>query len=189
MCNYASGFDDISLTEFESSRRPACRRLERPPRIAPCLAPGPDSPPSVTSDSPRHLGRKLQLAVASLGPCGYAPIVPATAASAVLAAIYAGLPPIGPALAEREWGHDARRIVIDEGAGMAVTLCGQPAGVATAVLAFFAFRFFDVVKPFPARRAEGLRGGFGVVADDVMAGVYANLAVRVAAWALARIGA
>jgi phosphatidylglycerophosphatase A len=161
----------------------------------------------VTSDSPRHLGRKLQLAVASLGPCGYAPIVPATAASAVLAAIYAGLPPIGPAidggvalatiilgvwaadLAEREWGHDARRIVIDEGAGMAVTLCGQPAGVATAVLAFFAFRFFDVVKPFPARRAEGLRGGFGVVADDVMAGVYANLAVRVAAWALARIGA
>jgi phosphatidylglycerophosphatase A len=160
----------------------------------------------VTSDSPHSLVRKLQLAVASLGPCGYAPIVPATFASAVLALVYAGLPPMAPALdggvalativlgvwaadrAEREWGHDARRIVIDEGAGMAVTLCAQPAGVMTALFAFFAFRFFDVLKPFPARRAEGLPGGFGVVADDVLAGVYANLAVRAATWALGRFG-
>jgi len=127
-------------------------------------------------------------------------------ASGVLAAIYAFLPALGAAvdlpvtavtiligiwaadLAEREWGHDARRIVIDEGAGMAVTLCLQPPGVWPAVLAFFAFRFFDVLKPFPARRAEGLPGGLGVVADDVFAGVYANLAVRIGLRLLADFG-
>jgi phosphatidylglycerophosphatase A len=151
-------------------------------------------------------GRTLRLAIAALGPCGYAPIVPATVASAVLATCYAVLPALGwgvdlaaaaatiligvwaAELAEREWGHDARRIVIDEGAGMAVTLCGQPSGVTTALVAFLAFRAFDVLKPFPARRAEGLRGGLGVVADDVLAGVYANLAVRAVAWAMGRAG-
>jgi len=150
--------------------------------------------------------RRLRLAVAALGPCGFAPIVPATVASAVLAAIYAFLPawdgrvdiPVTIAtiflgiwaadLAEREWGHDARRIVIDEGAGMAVTLCLQPAGIATAVLAFFAFRVCDVLKPFPARRAERLPGGLGVVADDVLAGVYANLLVRIGLRLLVELG-
>ena len=144
--------------------------------------------------------------MAALGPCGYAPVVPATVASAVLAVIYAGLPALGGLvdvpvtlavillgvwaadLAEREWGHDARRIVIDEGAGMAVTLCLQPAGVWPAVLAFFAFRVCDVLKPFPARRAERLPGGVGVVADDVLAGVYANLLVRVGLHFLAELG-
>jgi phosphatidylglycerophosphatase A len=148
----------------------------------------------------------LRLALAALGPCGYAPIVPATVASAVLAAIYPLLPALGAAvdlpvtaavilvgiwaadLAEREWGHDARRIVIDEGAGMAVTLCLQPTGVPTAILAFFAFRVCDVLKPFPARRAERLPGGLGVVADDVLAGVYANLLVRVGLRVLSELG-
>lgn len=148
----------------------------------------------------------MRLALAALGPCGYAPIVPATVASAVLAAIYPLLPALGAAvdlpvtaavilvaiwaadLAEREWGHDARRIVIDEGAGMAVTLCLQPIGVPTAILAFFAFRVCDVLKPFPARRAERLPGGLGVVADDVMAGVYANLLVRVGLRVLSELG-
>lgn len=133
-------------------------------------------------------------------------MVPATVASAVLALVYAFLPVFGAAvdlgvtalvtvlavwaagLGDRIWGHDAKRIVIDEGAGMAVTLCLQPAGWLTAVLAFFAFRFFDVWKPFPARRAERLPGGTGVVLDDVIAGVYANLAVRLAARVLSELG-
>ncbi len=71
---------------------------------------------------------------------------------------------------------------------MAVTLCFLPAGWPTAVLAFFAFRFFDVWKPFPARRAERLPGGVGVVLDDVIAGVYANLGVRLAARVLSELG-
>lgn len=150
--------------------------------------------------------RRLRLLLASLGPCGYAPIVPATAASAVLAAIYAFLPALGAGvdlpvtaatillgiwaadLAEREWGHDARRIVVDEGAGMAVTLCLLPAGVWPAILGFFAFRVCDVLKPFPARRAERLPGGLGVVADDVLAGIYANLLVRIGLRLLSELG-
>jgi phosphatidylglycerophosphatase A len=124
------------------------------------------------------------------------PLVPATVGSAAVAALYAILPPIGPGgdlaillaivplavwaagRAETVWGHDARRIVIDEVAGMAMTLVAQPAGPAAAAAAFLAFRVFDVWKPFPGRRAEGLPGGYGVVADDLVAGVYANIAVR-----------
>ena len=155
---------------------------------------------------PRSIGHHLGLVLASLGPLGSSPVVPATVASAVIALVYAFLPVLGGAvdlgvtalvtvlavwaagLGDRIWGHDAKRIVIDEGAGMAVTLCLQPAGWPTAVLAFFAFRFFDVWKPFPARRAERVPGGAGVVLDDVIAGVYANLAVRLAARVLSELG-
>jgi phosphatidylglycerophosphatase A len=48
--------------------------------------------------------------------------------------------------------------------------------------AFVAFRVFDVVKPWPADRLERLHGGWGIMADDVMAGIYANLAVQVLVW-------
>ena len=141
-------------------------------------------------------GDRLALLLAALGPCGFSPLVPATVASFVLAVVYAFLPPIGGAIdalvllavtgvaiwaagrAETAWGHDAKRIVIDEGAGMAMTLLAQPAGWPAAACGFFAFRVFDVLKPFPGRRAEKLPGGFGVVADDLAAGVYANLVVR-----------
>ena len=137
--------------------------------------------------------------IASLGPIGFAPLVPATFASLVIAAGYAFLPPIDPVAdaaavalliplavwaagrAERHWGHDARRIVIDEVVGMAATLFWLPAGFEVAVAGFLAFRFFDILKPFPVSRAERLPGGYGVVADDLLAGVYANLALRVAA--------
>jgi phosphatidylglycerophosphatase A len=138
----------------------------------------------------------VALVLAALGPCGFSPIVPATVASFVIAVVYAFLPPIAAAAdaaylvlvtilavwaagrAERAWGHDAKRIVIDEGAGMAMTLLAQPAGWEAALVGFCAFRVFDVLKPFPGRRAEKLPGGFGVVADDLVAGVYAHLALR-----------
>jgi phosphatidylglycerophosphatase A len=87
--------------------------------------------------------------------------------------------------AERAYGHDAKAIVIDEVAGMAVTflLIRPPEDIASRwmVLAagFLLFRLFDVVKPFPAGRAQNLPGGTGVVLDDVAAGVYANLVLRV----------
>lgn len=72
-------------------------------------------------------------------------------------------------------------IVIDEIAGMAVTLIGLPFNLTTVLLGFILFRILDIVKPFPIRTLEkGLAGGFGVVMDDVAAGVIANILLRAA---------
>lgn len=79
---------------------------------------------------------------------------------------------------EKAHGRDANAIVVDETAGMAIALLFLPFGWQPLLAAFFFFRLFDIVKPFPANRAQNLRGGWGVMADDVVAGVYANLATR-----------
>ncbi|MFQ5802836.1 MAG: phosphatidylglycerophosphatase A [Candidatus Methylomirabilales bacterium] len=76
-------------------------------------------------------------------------------------------------------GQDPAAIVIDEIAGMAVAMLLLPPQVQERVVAFVVFRLFDVIKPFPARQAEGLPGGFGIVMDDLIAGLYANLVVQV----------
>jgi phosphatidylglycerophosphatase A len=84
-------------------------------------------------------------------------------------------------VAERHFGvSDPSPVVIDEVMGMLVTLFMNPVGWPGALAAFFLFRVADVVKPFPADRLERLPGGVGVMADDGMAAVYANLALRVA---------
>jgi phosphatidylglycerophosphatase A len=70
-------------------------------------------------------------------------------------------------------------IVIDEIAGMAVTLVGVPFHLTSVVLGFFLFRILDIAKPFPIRTLERrLSGGAGVVFDDVAAGIYSNILVR-----------
>ena len=61
---------------------------------------------------------------------------------------------------------------------MLVTLAFMPVGIATALAGFVLFRIFDVIKPYPAGRFEQLHGGLGVMADDAMAAVYANLTLR-----------
>jgi phosphatidylglycerophosphatase A len=71
---------------------------------------------------------------------------------------------------------------VDEVAGMLITLFLVPVGVTSAVVGFFLFRLFDIVKPFPARRLERLPGGVGVMCDDAMAAVYANLCLRGLWW-------
>ncbi|MDZ7363157.1 MAG: phosphatidylglycerophosphatase A [candidate division KSB1 bacterium] len=73
---------------------------------------------------------------------------------------------------------DPQEIVIDEVAGMMVTLAFVPLNLKTIGLGFLLFRIFDVTKPFPARRAEKLPGGWGIVMDDVVAGIYANVVLR-----------
>ena len=73
---------------------------------------------------------------------------------------------------------DPGLIVADEIAGMMVTLVGVPFTTKSAILGFILFRIMDVVKPPPARQFEHFKGGVGIVADDLMAGVYANLALR-----------
>lgn len=86
--------------------------------------------------------------------------------------------------AEAFYGHDGSPIVIDEVAGMLVTFLGVGAASTTAdtwlllLTGFLLFRIFDVLKPFPAGRLQNLPGGRGVMADDLMAGLYANLVLR-----------
>jgi phosphatidylglycerophosphatase A len=71
-------------------------------------------------------------------------------------------------------------IVIDEIAGMCVTLLAIPLTLTTGIAGFFLFRIFDVIKPPPARQMEKiLPGGWGVVMDDVVAGIMANIILRV----------
>ncbi len=76
--------------------------------------------------------------------------------------------------AEEEIGrHDPKQIVIDEWAGMAISLIGVPPRLSSYCVAFVLFRIFDVVKPPPSRQLEKLPGGYGIVLDDVFAGFYA----------------
>jgi phosphatidylglycerophosphatase A len=87
--------------------------------------------------------------------------------------------------AEFYYGHDARAIVIDEVVGMMVTFLLVPIPedslhvVLVLLVGFVLFRIFDVLKPFPAGRAQNLPKGQGIVMDDVLAAVYANLGLRV----------
>jgi len=75
---------------------------------------------------------------------------------------------------------DSGLIVIDEMAGFLVTLFLIPWTAKSVVSGFFLFRLMDIAKPFPIRRLEAkLPGGWGVVGDDVLAGIYANIALRV----------
>jgi phosphatidylglycerophosphatase A len=70
-------------------------------------------------------------------------------------------------------------IVIDEIAGMAVTLVGLPFNLTTALIGFIIFRILDISKPFPIRALDKrVAGGVGIVIDDVAAGIFANLLLR-----------
>jgi phosphatidylglycerophosphatase A len=78
------------------------------------------------------------------------------------------------------WGQtDSSRIVLDEVCGMLIAGAFLPITPRSLGLAFLAFRLFDVVKPFPASHFDRhVKNGIGVVADDLVAGIYANLVVR-----------
>jgi phosphatidylglycerophosphatase A len=84
---------------------------------------------------------------------------------------------------ETIWEHDSNRIVIDEVAGMMITLLFLPQNSIYILIGCVLFRFFDIVKPLGIKRAESLPGGIGVMADDVVAGIYAQLALRAIALA------
>src|SRR5262249_59262474 len=84
--------------------------------------------------------------------------------------------------AEKELGHDAHPIVIDEVIGQSLALLFVPHQPATFALAFVLFRVFDVWKPLGAREIQRLPGGLGVVADDVVAGLTACGAFHLWVW-------
>ena len=147
---------------------------------------------------------RLAVFIATAGYCGYFPFAPGTVGSAAGLLLYllvrwSGSPLIEIALivllfaagiwagttAERYFGGiDPGPIVIDEVVGMLITLAFVPVGVPGAIAGFVLFRVFDVIKPYPAGRLESLHGGLGVMADDAMAAVYANLALRAWLWAV-----
>lgn len=156
----------------------------------------------MTARSASAWRQRAILAVATVGPCGHVPVAPGTVGSAaglmLFWALRAGGSPlveglvllavtaVGVAAASRAEAACGRRdpglIVIDETAGMLVTLVAVPVGPGGALVGFFAFRLFDIVKPFPARRAERLPGGWGVMADDLVAGLYAQALLRLLLW-------
>lgn len=148
--------------------------------------------------APRRANPLATLVATGLGS-GYSPFAPGTAGSAVglllfwpaarlplawqvalTVAVFAAGVAAASHLARRLGIEDPGVVVIDEVVGMWITLLALPFTPLTAAVGFFAFRAMDVWKPYPARRLEHLHGGWGIMADDVMAGVYANLLVRLA---------
>lgn len=145
---------------------------------------------------------RLAVFIATAGYSGYFPVAPGTVGSAVGLVVYllvwwaqspvfevaliAGLFAAGVwagTTAERYFGGvDPGPIVLDEVVGMLITLAFIPVGWSGAVAGFVLFRIFDVIKPFPANRLEALHGGLGVMADDAMAAVYANISLRLLIW-------
>jgi phosphatidylglycerophosphatase A len=149
--------------------------------------------------------RTLAVWIATCGGVGYFPVAPGTAGSAVgvgLVAALGALPLPTPWLrvllilaalsiflvgvwaatgAERFFGKtDPGQVVIDEVAGQVLTLIALPAASWKWLLgAFLLFRVFDIIKPFPARRAERLHGGWGIMTDDAVAGAYSAVTLLV----------
>ncbi|MES2268506.1 MAG: phosphatidylglycerophosphatase A [Bacteroidota bacterium] len=80
---------------------------------------------------------------------------------------------------EPAWGKDSYRVVIDEVAGMLVTMLFIPPNLYYLLVGLVLFRFFDIVKPLGIRKMEALPGGTGVMMDDVLAGVYGNIVLQV----------
>ena len=75
---------------------------------------------------------------------------------------------------------DSSHIVIDEFCGFFVSLLLVPFSAGYALSAFFLFRFFDILKPFPIRKIEyKLKGGLGIVTDDILAGIYTNAILQI----------
>ena len=72
-------------------------------------------------------------------------------------------------------GEDPGYIVIDELIGMFITMAGHKTTFISLIAGFFLFRFFDIIKPYPVNAVESFRKGYGIVADDIIAGIYANI--------------
>jgi phosphatidylglycerophosphatase A len=101
-------------------------------------------------------------------------ILPATALVITLIGVFTGNQ------VEADWGKDSYRVVIDEMAGQMVALLFIPLTTGNLIAALVLFRFFDILKPLGIRKMESLPAGTGVMMDDVLAGIYANIVLQIA---------
>jgi phosphatidylglycerophosphatase A len=152
----------------------------------------------VTKKPPRPSGPPGPwVLLAAWGPCGYAPTAPGTfgtlgaiplyLALSLLPAVgylaatvaFVALSMVAAQRAGRYWGiPDASPIVIDEVAGYLLTMALTPLTWQSVAAGFLFFRAFDILKPWPASAFDRMKNGFGVVMDDVAAGLYAWGALR-----------
>jgi phosphatidylglycerophosphatase A len=143
---------------------------------------------------------RIAVFVCSFGYIGFFPIAPGTVGSAAGVLVYllfrwAGIPyfelPVivglfglgilfGAASEKALGSVDPGPVVIDEVMGMLMTLFLVPVNWTGMLAGFLLFRVLDVVKPYPAQKLERLPGGLGIMADDAMAAIYANLALHAA---------
>ena len=80
---------------------------------------------------------------------------------------------------ESEWGEDPSKVVIDEVIGIWITMMFIPFTWMNLLIGFILFRFFDIAKPLGIRKMENLSGGIGVMADDMLAGIYSNIVLQI----------
>jgi phosphatidylglycerophosphatase A len=134
--------------------------------------------------------KRLATVIATVLGVGFFPVAPATLASGLTVAAVWFFWPIHPTrellllavllpvsiwtahVAEKSLGHDAHPIVIDEVVGQLIAVWALPRELGWMAAGFLLFRFFDIVKPLGIGALQNLPGGFGVVADDVLAGIY-----------------
>jgi len=131
--------------------------------------------------------------------CGYFPKMPGTFASLIAVLIYWFFPVeslslliiavvlfvIGVPTAtvvERTEGKDSGKIVIDEFSGQFLTFVFIPFSGMNIILGFILFRIFDIWKPYPINKSQNLPNGWGVMIDDILAAVYANVVLRLIIW-------
>jgi len=146
---------------------------------------------------------RLAVIISTFGFVGFFPVAPGTAGSFAALALYALLRWIGAPVVEGlailavfvigVWAAtrteialgttDPGPVVIDEVLGMLMTLAWMPLSLTGVAVGFVLFRIFDVIKPYPARRLEDAPGGWGIMLDDAMAGVYGHVAMRLLLWA------
>jgi phosphatidylglycerophosphatase A len=129
---------------------------------------------------------------------GFSPVAPGTAGSVLALIIFFLLPQISMGYwiiiiavlsligvytatkMEEVYGHDASHINIDEIVGMFISVFLLPKTLIVLIAAFFLFRIFDVWKPFPINNLQSLPKGWGVMADDFLAGIYTNILLQIA---------
>lgn len=143
--------------------------------------------------------KKTSVYISTLFGIGYFPKAPGTAGTLFAAMVYFILPEkwIGSVYlilsilflslisvlfiskAEKKLGHDNGKIVIDEFFGYFVAMMFLPKSLLILTLAFILFRFFDIFKPEPVNVLQKLPKGWGVMADDIMAGIYTNICLQI----------